>query len=272
LKFTSVLAGRIAGVIDAGRSRTRERELMHMLREADRTKSDFVSILAHELRGPMTTIRGLSETVQKQWDGIDESRRKDFLGIVAKEIDRLARLVNDLLDLSRMDAGTLRYDLEPVALVDLVENVLTVHPSLRAQHLVTSALPDDLPKVLGDRERIHQVLLNLISNANRYSPQGTTVTILGDVIDEPGGRAVRIGVKDEGIGIAEEDMDRLFAKFATLPKPSWTAKGTGLGLYISKGIVEAHGGRIWAESEPGKGSTFYFTMILANGEQRADAR
>jgi signal transduction histidine kinase len=223
-----------------------------------------VSILAHELRGPMTTIRGLSETVQQQWDAIAEPKRKESLGIIAKEVDRLSRLVNDLLDLSRMDAGSLRYDLEPLALQELVDNILTVHPSLRAQHLVISEVPDDLPKVLADRERIHQVLLNLISNANRYSPQGTTVTLMGEVGVE-NGPVVRIGVKDEGIGIAQEDMDRLFTKFAMLPKPSWTAKGTGLGLYISKGIVEAHGGRIWAESEPGKGSTFFFTLRVANG-------
>lgn len=266
LRFTSVLASRIAGVIDAGRARARERELMHMLREADRTKSDFVSILAHELRGPMTTVRGLSDTVRRQWDKIDDAKRKEFLGIMSKEVERLSRLVSDLLDLSRMDAGTLRYELEPMALPELVDNILTVHPSLKAQHIVVSEVPDDLPKVLGDRERIHQVLLNLISNANRYSPQGTTVTLTGEhVLDDPAGPVVKIGVTDEGIGIAPEDMDRLFTKFARLPKPSWTAKGTGLGLYITRGIVEGHGGRVWAESEPGKGSTFFFTLKTANG-------
>jgi two-component system, chemotaxis family, sensor kinase Cph1 len=117
--------------------------------------------------------------------------------------------------------------------------------------------------VLADDDRVRQVLLNLLTNATRHSPEGTTVGVDADVVVEGGETFVRVGVADQGIGISIEDRDRVFNKFAMLPKPGWVKKGTGLGLYITKGIVEAHGGRLWVDSEAGKGSTFYFTLRTA---------
>jgi signal transduction histidine kinase len=256
LQFASLLGARIGGVIDASRARERERALLQSLREADRTKTEFVSMLAHELKGPMTTIKGFGEILRDQWDSMPAEQRARFFDIVSKEIDRLARLVNDLLDVSRMEAGTLRYEMEPIDLSELVESILAVHPSLRSEHTITNDVPNDLPGVMGDRDRIRQVLLNLLTNATRYAPEGTTVTIGAETLDGE----VRVWVSDEGIGIAPEDRDRVFFKFVMLPKPGWVKEGTGLGLYITKGIVEAHGGRIWIDSEPGQGSTFYFTL------------
>lgn len=261
LRFVSLLASRVAGVIEAGRARQRERALVQSLREADRTKTEFVSMLAHELKGPMTTILGFANILQNDNETIQQ-RRDEVLGIIAKEVERLSRLVNDLLDVSRMDAGTVRYEFEPLALGELVDNVLAVHPSLSAQHEVVAQVPDDLPKVRGDRDRLRQVLINLLTNATRYSPEGTQVTV--GAAPQAGG-TVRVDVSDQGIGISPEDRDRIFMKFAMLPKPGWAKKGTGLGLFITKGIVEAHGGEIWIESEPGRGSTFSFTLPVADG-------
>ncbi len=263
IRFVSLLSIRVASVLEAGSARERERALVQSLREADRTKTEFVSMLAHELKGPMTTIMGFARILQ-EGSVADEAKRDEILGIVAREVERLSRLVNDLLDVSRMDSGTLRYEMEPVALGDIVDNLLTVHPSLSAQHLVTARVPAGLPKVVADRDRVRQVLMNLLTNATRYSPEGTEVTIGAAVVDD--GRKVEVSVSDQGIGIPDEDRDRIFHKFAMLPKPGWVRKGTGLGLFITRAIVEAHGGDIWVESEPAKGSTFRFTLRVAGPE------
>jgi signal transduction histidine kinase len=265
LRFTTLLGNRLGSVIESSLARERERALMQRLREADRTKSEFVSMLAHELSGPMTTIKGFGEGLQKSWDLVDEAKRTHILDMLTKEIDRLARLVNDLLDVSRMEAGTLRYEFESTSLSDVVDNILVVHTSLKSkQHLVLTDIPAALPAVRADKDRLRQVLLNLLTNATRYSPEGTTITIDGELVDDgAGGEAVRVGVHDEGIGIAADDLDRVFSKFSMLPKPAWVKKGTGLGLFITKSIVEAHGGYLWVDSEPGRGSHFYFTLPTA---------
>jgi signal transduction histidine kinase len=263
LRFTTLLGGRIASVIESSRARQTERQLVQQLREADQTKSEFVSMLAHELKGPMTTIKGFGEILERQWDSLPDERRTSTLQIMSKEIGRLARLVTDLLDLSRMEAGTLRYDIEPCSLQDIVFNILQIHPSVQKQHEIVSRVGEGVPRILADADRVRQVLLNLLTNATRHSPEGTLVTIGADVMVEGDETYVVVGVTDQGIGISIEDRDRVFNKFAMLPKPGWVKKGTGLGLYITKGIVEAHGGRLWVDSEAGRGSTFYFTLRVA---------
>ena len=266
LQYATLLGRQVGAVLEANLARSRERVLMRELKEADRTKSEFVSMLAHELKGPMTTVLGFSQTLQQQWDRLEDAKRNQVLEIIHKEVGRLSRLVNDLLDVSRMEAGSLRYELEPVSVQEVVESLLTVHTSLRADHAVINSLPQDLPKVLADRDRIRQVLINLLSNATRYSPENTTVEISASVVDKGDEPFVRFAVADEGIGISPQDAARIFSKFAMLPKPGWTKKGTGLGLFITRGIVEAMGGRIWVESEVGRGSTFYVTMPVAKDE------
>ena len=261
VRFAMLLGGQVGALVESSMGRQRERQLVHKLREADRTKSEFVSMLAHELKGPMTTILGFSETLKQQWDKVPDEKKLSILDIVAKETGRLSRLVNDLLDVSRMEAGTLRYELTPVSLAELIESIITVHTSLSAQHLVVNDLPSDLPKVLADNDRLRQVFINLLTNATRYSPEGTAIRVRARALSEDG--MVEVAVTDEGIGISEQDRDRIFSKFSMLPKPGWVKKGTGLGLFITKGIVEAHGGRIWVDSEPGKGSTFAFTLKAA---------
>jgi signal transduction histidine kinase len=261
LRFATILGSRIGSVIESSQARERERALVQRLREADHLKSEFVSMLAHELSGPMTSVIGFTRVLQKQWRTLEEDRRDRIVDMVSKEVERLARLVNDLLDLSRMDAGTLRYEMEPVALQEIVRSVSTVHTSLSSRHSLVDTVPQGLPKVLGDPDRIRQVLLNLLMNAVRHSPERSTIEIAGREL--PDGW-VEIAVKDEGIGISRVDQERLFSKFVDVPKPKWVQKGTGLGLYITKGIVEAHGGQITVESDEGRGSTFAFTLPLAD--------
>jgi signal transduction histidine kinase len=261
IRFAMLLGARVASVLDSSRARERERNLVAQLKEADRTKSEFVSMLAHELNGPMTTIIGFSQSLKDAWQRISDERRSDILEIMNKEVARLARLVNDLLDVSRMEAGTLRYDFEPTSVAELVNSILEVHSSLRVDHPIEADIPPDLPPIRADRDRLRQVVINLLTNATRYSPKGTTIGISAElVVDED---QVQISVTDQGIGIPEEDRERIFGKFAMLPKPSWVKKGTGLGLFITKGIIDAHGGKLWVESEPGKGSTFNFSVAVA---------
>jgi two-component system sensor histidine kinase KdpD len=193
-------------------------------------------------------------------DKIDEEKKIQIIATIVREVERLSRMVSDLLDLSRMEAGSVKYDVEPVELKEFVEGLVTTHGSLRADHLIEVDIPDDIPKVMADKDRLHQVVMNLLTNGTRYAPEGTVITVHG-VAD---GANVVVSVEDQGIGISEEDVDRIFEKFAMLPKPAWVKKGTGLGLFITKGIVEAMGGKVWAKSEQGKGTTFFFTVPRAD--------
>lgn len=266
LRFTSLLGQRMGSVIEISRARERERALMQKLRESDRTKSDFVSILAHELKGPMTTIVGFGQMLDEHWDSMEEEKRGQFIGIVRRETQRLSHMVSDLLDVSRMETGNLRYEFEPMSLSDLIQNVATVHVTATEGHDLEVQLQSDLPKVNGDKDRLQQVVINLLTNATRYSPEGTTIRLGAEEAATGGRREVRVWVSDEGIGIAPADRDRIFSKFAMLTKPAWTKKGTGLGLFITKAIVDAHGGRIWVDSEVGEGSTFSFTVPVVEDE------
>lgn len=213
-------------------------------------------MLAHELRGPMTTVMGFGYTLRDSGDKLSEEKKLHVVSTMVRETERLSRMVTDLLDLSRMEAGTLKYEAEPTEIKDFTDSLIETHTSLKAQHFVAVEVPEGLPKVLADRDRLHQVFMNLLTNATRYSTEGTTITLRA----ENGEDHVRVSVTDEGIGIQREDADRIFEKFAMLPKPSWVKKGTGLGLFITKTMVDAMGGRIWVESEHGKGSTFVFTL------------
>jgi K+-sensing histidine kinase KdpD len=260
MKYLSLIGRQVGAVLEASLGRQRERGLVRQLREADRTKSEFVSMLAHELKGPMSTVLGFGHTLQQQWDKLSDEKRNQIVGIITKETERLSRLVTDLLDVSRMESGTLRYEMEPMSIQEVVDSIVEVHTSLQASHVIGTEIADDVPKVLGDRDRVRQILINLLTNATRYSPENTSITVGAEPYD---GSFVRVWVRDEGIGIPEEDQERVFSKFSMLPKPGWVKKGTGLGLFITKGIIDAHGGRIWIESASGKGSTFSFTLRRA---------
>ena len=231
------------------------------LRELDRLKSELLSTVSHELRTPLASIKGYAGTLLRsdvEWD--DETRR-EFLQIIDEESDRLSELIEDLLQMSQIEAGTLRIDPQPLRIPRMAQRVVKRARSSSERHSFTLLFPPDFPEVQADSRRIEQVLRNLVENAVKYSPDGGTVTVRGDV---QGDKAV-ISVSDEGIGISPEDLARVFDRFYRADGAAvQRAGGTGLGLSICQGIVQVHGGHIWAESQPSAGSTFRFTLPLVD--------
>lgn len=235
-------------------------------RELDRMKAEFISALSHELRTPLGFIKGYATTLLREDIAVDAATRRDFLQIIDEESSKLQRMIDDLLDASRLQAGKLNIDRRPFSFRELLESVLhKVSPSLteRGYALVAHA-PETKAEVLGDPVRIEQVLLNLVDNAARYSDPGSPIEVEAAVQDQ---RLV-LGIKDHGDGIAGNELERVFEPFYRGASAKRRGiRGTGLGLAICQGIIEAHGGTLWAESTPGEGSTFFFTLPLAGQEE-----
>jgi len=233
------------------------------LLELDRLKSEFLSTVSHELRTPLTSIRSFSEILLRY--GVDDvEKRKKFVGIIHNEAERLTRMINDLLDLSKIEAGHQELHFEPLELEPVFSRALaTAHPLFAEKGVKgVSEVATGLPRVQADADRLHQVLTNLISNAVKFSPEGGTVRISGR---KRGGFAL-ISVADEGPGIPPDRLEQVFERFQQVRDPQKSHPlGTGLGLTISREIVERMGGEIWVESEPGTGAVFAFTVPLAGG-------
>jgi signal transduction histidine kinase/Na+/proline symporter len=230
------------------------------LLELDRLKSDFLSTVSHELRTPLTSIRSFSEILLR-YDVDDTEKRRKFVGIIHNEAERLTRMINDLLDLSKIEAG--RFELFPEALqLELVfaRAVSTTQPLLAEKAIkVISSCEADLPPVYADADRLHQVLTNLIANSVKFSPEEGTIK-LGGIKKE--GFAL-ISVTDEGPGIPPDRLEQIFERFHQVRDPQKSHPlGTGLGLTISREIVDKMGGNIWVESELGEGAVFFFTVPL----------
>ncbi len=235
------------------------------LQELDRLKSVFVSIVSHELRTPMTSIKGYVENVLDGLAGALTERQSYYLTRVKLNAERLTRMVNDLLDLSRIENPENRKDyLRPdsLSLPELTTEVVESFQTMARQRSVAvkAAGPDSLPAIQGDRDKLHQILINLIGNAVKFTSAG------GEVLVEtttPEDGTVQVCVADTGCGIPSHERDKVFDKFfrgAAIPDE---ARGAGLGLAITKSLVELHGGRIWLESSPGKGSRFFFSLPVA---------
>ncbi len=233
------------------------------LRRLEKVRQDFVANVSHELRTPLSSIKGYAETLL---DGAieDKSHARDFIGIIHQESDRLANLINDLLDLARIESGNMEHSKEPFDLLLVVKRAAeNMGGQARAKSikLEISAPGGALPPAAGDEAGFHQVLINLLDNALKYTPQGGGVKIS---VEAAGGGFLRVDVADTGIGISPADIARIFERFYRVDKArSREAGGTGLGLSIVKHIVQAHGGRVWVESTPGSGSIFSFTIPLA---------
>jgi PAS domain S-box-containing protein len=230
---------------------------IQVLRELNRLRSELIANVSHELRTPLGLIKVFASTLLREDVQFDEETRHEFLCDIEEETDKLEELVRNLLDISRMEEGRLRLDKQPTNIGHLAQEVLDDMQGQCAQHNVVLALPAKPLVAPVDAKRIAQVLRNLLSNAIKYSPQGTTVTVQGRSED---GR-VLIEVRDQGIGIPEKDLARVFERFYRIDN-EFTRKvgGVGLGLALCRGIVEAHDGRIWVESAPGKGSAFSFVL------------
>lgn len=226
------------------------------LKELDQMKDVFLSTAAHELRTPLTSIRAFSELLLiREFDG---ERERRYLTMIKDQSQRLADIINDLLDVAKLEAtGGLKFQFAPLILGELIEETLEPFNDTAPNHLFEVQGVDEMPLVRADRFRLGQVLTNLLSNAVKYSPDGGTVTIRSRVV----GKDVEISVQDEGIGMTSEEMAHLFEKFYRAPNTSGIT-GTGLGLAICRLIVEKHRGNIRAESKPGEGTLFSFTVPL----------
>jgi signal transduction histidine kinase len=229
------------------------------LRELDQLKSTFVSIVSHELRTPMTSIKGYVENMLDGLTGYLTEKQFSYLGRVKYNVERLTRMINDLLDLSRIEAGRVELALRPVSLLELVTEVLESLQALAREKSLTleARYADLLSMIHGDRDKLHQVLTNLIQNAIKFTPPGGAVLVESLVRDD---QFVQVSVTDTGCGIQPEDLAKVFEKFYRGESTPTDARGAGLGLAIVKSLVELHGGRIWVESVPGAGSRFFFTI------------
>ncbi len=246
-------------------------QLYSAIEAANVAKSEFVSFVAHELKNPMTSIKGYTELLAARAVGPVNDAQANFLAVIRSNIDRMNTLVSDLNDLSKIEAGRLRLDFAPIRLAEVVQEV---ERSTRRQiedkgQMLALSLPDDLPPLWADRGRLVQVLVNLVSNAHKYTESGGKISVGGirsaNAWDDQGPvEVVHIWVQDTGLGIAPEDQSKIFQKFFRSEDPkAREAPGTGLGLNITRSLVEMQGGQIWFESEFRRGTTFHFTIPVA---------
>ncbi|MNX27716.1 Non-motile and phage-resistance protein [compost metagenome] len=238
-----------------------EREKIEALQQADILKDQFISILSHELRTPINSITGFGSILDDEVVGPLTEKQHEYLRKILSGADTLLGLVNDLLDLSRIQAGRFHLSPQPFDFALVAADALSSLQALaepKHMHLLNE-VPQGLPPLVGDAQRIRQVLLNLVNNAIKFTPDEGTIRVRA-CLD---GAVLRCEVQDTGIGIATEDIPKLFKPFSQVDMSSTRpAGGTGLGLMISKSLVEAHGGQIGVESQPGAGSTFWFTLPL----------
>jgi len=241
----------------------REQEARRVAEEANELKLKFLAMISHELRTPLMSIKGCTSTLLATDVTWSEEDQGQFISSIDHETDKLTDLVNQLLDGSRMQAGQLRIDPVEMSLMDSVRYAMAQLHNIIQKHLFIPDIPKDLPPVMGDAHRISQVLVNLIENATKYADPHTQITLQAREISLDEGQFIQVEVSDEGIGIKPEEEATIFEFFKQLNRPKGYRSGTGLGLTICKGIVEAHGGRIWVKRRDGPGTTIAFTLPLA---------
>jgi PAS domain S-box-containing protein len=230
-------------------------------REVERMKSEFVSLVSHEFRTPLTSIRGYTEMMLDGDIGEFSTEQTDFLNTILRNARHLTEIVNDLLVVSRLEAGAIKLNLSPVNISETIKEAIELLlPQINSKkQKIKMNIPSGVPMVEGDNQRINQILVNLLSNAYKYTPEGGSISVSLNKEDD----WVRINVKDSGIGLSKAEMEKLFTKFYRAENPETTkAGGTGLGLWITRSLVNMHGGDISVVSEPGKGATFTFTLPI----------
>ena len=238
------------------------------MREVDRMKDEFVSIVSHELRTPLTSIRGSVQLVLDDAKAVTDPEHRTLLQIALNNCERLVRIINDILDVSKIESGNLTLRKKGAHVADLIRQSVDVvsGPARSAGVKLATNVPAGIRPVVVDPDRIVQALVNLLSNAVKFAPKDSTVTVAVTGSEQ----MVTISVSDQGEGIAPENVNRLFRKFQQVDSSSSRRKGgTGLGLAITKALVEQHGGRIFVDSELGKGTRFSFTLPVASGEETA---
>jgi len=253
------LLGRLVGsAIQNIRAYEAERTTVEELRRLSALRADFVSLVSHELRSPMASVIGSARTLEQRWRELSPEQRESFLALIAHETSRLAELIGDVLDTSRIESGTFSYSFEDVDLARLVRDSAAAAEHGQDEVTVEAVVREPLPAVRGDRDRLRQVLVNLIDNAVKYSPPGDRVSVKAEQSDS----RVVIEVRDRGPGISPEHQRLIFEKFGRANVAEHAKPGTGLGLFIARSIAEAHGGALEVRSAPGRGTTFRLSLPL----------
>lgn len=245
--------GRVSAVVAVARDITRRKRI-------DLAKSETISAVSHELRSPLTSVKGFTSTLLNKWDRLDDETKKHLLYTIDTDADRVTRLIGELLDVSRLEAGRLHLQRRMVCIVEVVRSVVERVGPLSAKHTIGMDFPETFPEVYADPDKIQQVLTNLVENAVKYTPGGR-VDVTGSYSDG----VVQVAVADQGEGIPAEHRHQVFGKF--FRRIGGSPTGTGLGLYITKGLVEAHGGHIWVDEAPGGGARFAFTLPVGTPRQ-----
>ncbi len=240
---------------------TSRKQIEERLRELNEMKTEFVGVVAHDLRTPLTVSSGYAELLYERWADLGDDDRREFVDKIRQSLGRLDGLVTDVLEVARLESGTSRFDIRPLDIGDVVRTAAEETCTFETHVGCDVVVDDDVPQVHADHDALMRVLTNLLSNAVKYSPPDARVCVHVSY-DSP---AVTVSVRDRGPGIQASDQSKLFQKFSRLaPSSSGThPRGTGLGLFICKSLVEAWGGRVWVESAPGHGSTFGFTVPAA---------
>ena len=251
--------GHITGSIGVIRDITERKEADRKIKEAMDLKSQFISTVSHELRTPLTIIKEDIALIMDGAAGRIKSKQREILEIAQRNIDRLARLINDVLDFQKLQSGRVKFNMQNNHINSIIENVYnTMAGTVKKKGIeLRLAVDNNLPKVIFDSDKMIQVLTNLVSNAMKFTDKGS-ITIASRRIEN----SIRVSVIDTGCGMKQEDLPKLFQQFQQLGSGNRKTGGTGLGLAISKDIVEKHGGRIWVESEFGKGTTMHFLLPI----------
>jgi signal transduction histidine kinase len=258
VELVSLLGRMVGSAVQNIRAFSAEHRTVEELRRLSALRADFVSMVSHELRTPMGSLLGSAQTLQARWRQLAPEQRDSFLALIAHETNRLSALVDDVLDTSRIEAGTFAYSFADVDIDRLVRDSVEAAERIQDEVRVTTRVGETLPSIRGDRDRLRQVLANVLDNAVRYSPAGTEVRV--DAYTANG--RVHVDVSDQGPGVRAEDRELIFEKFGRVHGISQGKPGTGLGLFIARSIAEAHGGTLDVASGPWTGATFRLSLPL----------
>jgi len=259
VELITLLARQLAAAVQNIRTYTAERNAAEELRRLSALRADFVSLVSHELRAPMASVIGCAVTLRARWRELSAEQRESFLELIEQETGRLSTLVGDVLDTSRIEAGTFTYVFGDVDVGDLVREAASMVSLGTDEVTVTASVVEPLPAVRGDRDRLRQLLLNLLSNAAKYTVPGDEIEVRAAPADSG---AVVVSVEDHGPGIPPDQQRLVFEKFGRVNSGGRSKPGAGLGLFIARSIAEAHGGTLDVRSDPGSGATFTIRLPI----------
>ncbi len=266
--FIQALADMIALEINRARLDAEAAAVQH-IQEEDRLRSEVMAALSHELRTPLASIKGYATALMLKEVTWPEAKRQEFLRLIDEETDNLERMVSDIMDASLIDIGQLKIEPQPLRLPRLAEEAAQEMQHHTTNHHFVVDFPHDFPITEADPRRIRQVILNILDNSVKYSPEGGLIVIRGEIRPTD----VVVSFADQGVGISPEDLIPLFDKYFRVKSPTgFHVPGTGLGLPVARAIVETHGGRIWANSKIGEGTTLFFSLPYKSEKDPLDTK